>query len=165
MSEEVCFSCRRLKPGFHCDLCQNRVCKSCVEYLDEGTFSFLEVIPKELSHTRYCTSCYDLQVSPALETYNETIERAKGLFIFFVTQKKAIPLLKRSKEKIQISQCKDRDETILRLAFLAAQRGFNSVIEVEVTATKIRNAGYQKSSWSGSGYPAEINADKMKHFE
>ncbi len=109
-------------------------------------------------------SCFDSEVQPALENYRELIEQARSVFIFFTTQKKAIPLIKKSKEKVVVEACDDRDETILRLAFQAAQQGYNAVIETEVVAQKIRNEGYQKSVWRGVGVPAQVNAERMERY-
>ena len=50
---------------------------------------------------------------------------------------------------LTVKDCPDRDETIMRLAFFAAQRSSNAVIQVEVTAEKVRNGAYQTSKWSG----------------
>lgn len=138
------------------------MCKNCSQLLSDSTFSFLKTIPDILKHHRYCGACYDQQVAPALESYLEVMERAKQAFIFFTTQRKEAPILKREKEKIAILTCADRDELILRLAFFAAQAGHNAVIEVEVKSEKIRNGSYQTSQWSGSGIPATVDAERIE---
>jgi hypothetical protein len=164
VDSSVCLSCRRPKATVECEVCFEPVCKNCEKFLDASTFSFYEFIPEPLSHTHYCPSCYDAQVAPALESYEEIMERARGAYIFFETQKKQIPLLKRSKETLKVEACEDRDETILRLAFLAAEQGFNSVVEVKVISEKVRNEGYQKTRWSGVGVAAEVDVLKMARF-
>ena len=121
----------------------------------------MEKIAENLSHTLYCSVCYDREVLPALEEYNETLERAKSVFVFFTTQRKEIPLIRRSKIKVQVTGRPDRDETIFRLGFLAAKEGYNAITEVNVFAEKVRNAGYQTSTWQGSGIPAQVDAEKM----
>jgi len=129
--------------------------------LDESFFSFLKNIPDELKHGTYCGACYDQKIQPAKETYLETMRRAKNIIIF---DKKAtqIPLIERARFKVAIDDCSDRKETILRLAFLAAEQSYNAVIEVEISSKKIRNAGYQKSSWSGTGFLAQIRTEGLK---
>ncbi len=112
----------------------------------------------------YCSPCFQAKIEPALESYNEIVEKAKSVYIFFVTQRKAPPVLKKSKETIHIKECRDRDETILRLAFRAVEQGYNAVIEAEVSAKKIRNAGYQKSDWSGVGVAAEVRAETIARW-
>jgi hypothetical protein len=156
-----CISCRQPQATLRCDACEEPVCKKCVQTLAADTFSFLKKIPTELTHTTYCGLCYDKSVAPALESYNETMERAKDVFIFYKTQRKEIPLIRRSKEVFKVKDCIDRDETILRLAFFAAEQNYNAVIETEVLSDKVRNAGYQKSVWRGEGSPAQVDGGKI----
>lgn len=160
--EQVCVACRRPKASLNCGSCQESVCKNCAQFLDESTFSFLKEIPKELSHTYYCPMCHDSTVAPALDAYREVMDRAQQAYVFFITQRKPIPLLKKSKEKVSVKACEDRDETILRLAFFAAQEGYNAVTQVVVESEKIRNAGYEKSVWRGEGIPALVDAEKLE---
>ena len=162
MSKATCSSCYRPKATFSCDVCQEPLCKDCEEFLDESTFSFLREVPEILRHTHYCRVCYDQNVAQALESYNEILERARSVYFFFKTQKRQLPIVKRSKESVRVEACEDRDETILRLAFFAAEMGFNAVIEAEVTSEKIRNQSYQKSAWQGVGVPAEVDAIKLE---
>lgn len=164
MSEEICSVCRRPKAIRECELCEASLCKSCSLFLEGTTFSFLRKLPEVLSHTYYCGSCYDENIEPALTSYQETMELAKKAYFFFNTQKKAIPLLKKAKETLVVENCADRDEAILRLAFFAAQDGFNAVIEAEVISKKIRNEGYEKSSWRAVGVAALVDAEKMEKF-
>jgi hypothetical protein len=163
--EEVCITCRRPKVAHHCELCQSALCKKCTHLLKEGTFSFLETLSETLSHFYYCQTCYSQNVETALESYNETLELARKVYFFFTTQKRQPPILKKSKDKIEVSVCVDRDETILRLGFKAASAGFNAVIEAEVISVKLRNEAYQKSVWSGFGYPAMVDAARLERWE
>jgi hypothetical protein len=121
----------------------------------------METVPEALSHLCYCGACYDSEVLPIEREYQETIERANEVFVFFKTQRKEIPLIRRSKLQYRIDSCKDRDETIFRLAFFAARDGFNAIIETDVSSKKVRNAGYQTSVWSGSAIPASVDSEKM----
>jgi hypothetical protein len=121
----------------------------------------METVPEVLGHPVYCGACHDSEVLPLEEEYRETLERAKDVFVFFKTQRKEIPLTKRSKLQYRIEACKDRDETIFRLAFFAARDGFNAIIETEVSSRKVRNEGYQTSIWSGTAVPASVDAGKM----
>lgn len=157
-----CSSCRKPKAPFECQLCEAALCKNCVQQVSSETFQFLAEIPEALSHSSYCGPCYDETVAPKLEEYQEVLERAKEVFIFFKTQRKEIPLIKRSKEIKRVLSCTDRDETILRLAFFSAEAGYNALVECEVNAEKVRNGAYQKSNWSGSGVPAMVDAEKIE---
>jgi hypothetical protein len=161
MENAECSVCRKPKASLECNLCEDSVCKKCSHILDEKTFSFMEEIPEILTHSLYCSTCYDQEVAPALDTYNEIVERAKSVFVFFTTQRKEIPLIKRSRLVFEVKDRQDRDDTILRLGFLAAKENFNAITEVTVVASKVRNGGYQTSTWSGSGIPAMIDAEKL----
>lgn len=163
MSNEVCISCRKPKAALNCEICGEPVCKSCEMFLDASTFSFLKTIPEELSHSHYCAPCYDSKIMPEIEKYSEIMERAKSVYFFFTTQKmNLLPLLDRAKEGISVKNCADRDETILRLAFLAAQQNYNAIIMAEVKSAKVRDEGYQKSVWSGVGVPANVDAERIE---
>jgi hypothetical protein len=161
--ETLCISCRRPKASLSCGVCEEPTCKDCIHYLEPTAFSFLKVIPDDLKHDRFCTFCYEQKVAPALESYLEIMERAKGVYVFFTTQRKSFPLLKRSKDKVRVLDCPDRDETILRLAFLAAEQSYNALLDVDVTCEKIRTDNYQKSKWQGVGVPATVDAEKLEY--
>lgn len=164
MSENLCYACRRPKAAHTCEVCLEKFCKNCSQFLEASTFSFKKDLSAHLKHTHYCQACYEQEVEPALQEYHELMDQARGVYIFFTTQRKQIPLIKKSKEKVTVEGCEDRDETILRLAFQAAEQGYNAIIETEVVAQKVRNEGYQKSVWRGVGIPAEINAERMDRY-
>ena len=161
MNDTSCDSCRKPKSGFECEVCESSLCKNCAQILDSDEFAFLAEIPVALKHNTYCPHCYDEMVVPELDAYQEIMGRAQEVFVFFVTQRKEIPLIKRSRESFAINECIDRDQTILRLAFFAAQGGYNAVTEVEVISEKVRNGAYQTSKWRGTGVPAQIDAAKL----
>ncbi len=125
------------------------------------TFSFLKTIPENLAHSVYCNPCYDELVAPELDLYQETMQKAEGVFVFFTTQRNGIPMTRKSKEVFEVRDCIDRDEAILRLAFFAAQAGFNGLIECEVDYEKVRLGAYQTSKWHGTGVAAQVDADKI----
>jgi len=163
-TDSVCISCRKpaSKGSKSCGLCEEPVCKDCVQFLEASTFSFLSELPPELSHTYYCSNCYGTTVEPALTTYEETMVQARDVFIFFTTQKRAPTVIKKAIAPVRVDSCDDRDETILRMAFLAAQQGHNALLNTEVEVKKVRNAGYQKSDWRGVGTPATVDASKVE---
>lgn len=156
----ICSTCRQskssLKKGYQCGLCLNALCKQCVCPLSKDAFTYLKEVPAELSHTVYCDLCYNSTVAPAMEIYLETLKRAENLYVF-EKDTRHVPLIMRSKHKIRVENCADRKDTILRLAFLAAQEEFNAVTGVEVVCEKIRMHGYQTSRWSATGYASRID--------
>ncbi len=168
MPDQTCVSCRRPKASLHCESCQEPLCKDCKMFLREGTFSFLAKLPEELSHTNYCTACYTTQIEPALQSYEETMELARKAYFFFKTQKRTIPVLRRARFPIQIVDCADRDETILRLAFHAVSDGYNAIIEADVLSEKVRMGVYQTTRWKGTGVAAEadkVKLDRSEHYD
>jgi hypothetical protein len=162
MLEKMCFSCRRPKAVFLCELCQESICQDCARILEISTFSFLKKIPQDLSHTRYCQACFGLKVEPTIDSYNAIMSRAEELYVFFTSQKRQIPLIRRARSSVKVEACVDRNETLLRLAFFAAEQGFNAIIETEVTSKKIRNEGYQKTQWQGSAVPAQVDVERLE---
>ena len=161
MSGIECVSCGKPKAVLNCEVCEDALCKKCDQILAADAFSFLPKIADDLKHMHYCGSCYDSIVAPEMDAYQETMERAKSAFVFFTTQRKETPLIKKAREVFKVVGCIDRDETILRLAFFAAQQDYNAIIEVEVESEKVRNGAYQTSRWSGSGVAAQIDGKKV----
>lgn len=147
-----CVVCQKDKAPLQCGLCGSAVCKGCVHFI-EDRFSFLEKVPSELSHGAYCETCFTAHIEAALTDYEETMRRARDVSVYFKNQSKETRLMKRSKEIFRVADCPDRDETVLRLAFQAASRGYDVLIDVDVTSEKVRHGGYQTLKWSGTAVP------------
>jgi hypothetical protein len=162
MEAQTCSDCRKPKASQTCGVCEEAFCKKCSEMVSPGDFSFLSKTPEILTRKIYCHACYDREVLPEKERYDEILARAKMVFVFFKTQRKQIPLIRKSKIPIVVETCDDRDETILRLGFLAAEQNHNAIIEVDVNSKKLRNEGYQTSTWSGTAFPADVDGNKVE---
>ncbi len=134
-------------------------CKECTQFLDPDAFSFLEKIPEELRHVTYCQACYDAKVAQELDGYAQAVERAKQIFIFY-KKHDYLQIIRRSKKMLKVSECKDRKEVLLRLAFFAAQQSYNALINVELIPEKVIIAGYQTTNWTGTGFPADVKPEK-----
>ena len=161
-SDPSCCNCRSPRVQTHCELCQGALCKKCVQSPPKGAFAYWEECPEDLRFLNYCPSCYQEKVETAATQYEETLTRAKAAYVFFNSQKKAIPVLKKAKTKISIENQEDRDDTILKLAYRAAQDGYNALVECEVVSAKKRNEGFLHSVWSGSAYAASVDEEKME---
>lgn len=162
-----CISCQKNKALLKCGLCSEDVCKYCAIILPEPGFSFLAEIPLDLNHTVYCGPCYDQKVSDRWIEYQQAIEKAKNINVYLSNQGKETRLFKRTEELFHVKDCKDHDETLLRLAFFAVQAGFNTLIDVELTSVKVRENNYQTLVWSGVGRPtntAEKNIVRDRSF-
>lgn len=159
----ICSACLQakssLKNNLHCGICDVLLCKDCVHFHDDTFFSFLKEIPVDLSHKVYCLPCYDQKVEPAKAPYLEVKEKAKDVYVFF--KKHNVPLIRRSKNFVNVENCPDREEILLRLAFFAAEQSFNALVEVNLIPEKRVINGYQSLYWSGKAYPAEIRVSSL----
>lgn len=157
----VCISCGKSKAYLKCGLCSNQICKKCTRFLEEGTFSYLRRIPQDLMHTTYCEPCFENSVSSELSKYQELIEAAKEIRIFYNDQRRETRLVPRLEDPYTVQDCSDEQEVLMRMAFWAAQAGFNSVIDVEVVGKKNKIPGSQRMIWSGSGLPAQVDFARL----
>lgn len=151
-----CCICQKPKTTLVCGVCQQDVCKSCTVFLENDQFSFLESKPDFLKSAAFCSACYTEKVAPELAKYEETMEAAKSILVFEITQGKETRLLKRKEPKITVIECPDKNETILRLAFLAVQKGFNAIIDVDLKYKKVKEGKYQHTIYSATAIPANV---------
>ena len=119
-------------------------------------------VPDILKHEQYCSPCYTQYVLPALSMYNDVMSRAKNVFVIDKPRRRPLPKLAQAKEPLCIEDCDDEQEVLLRLAFQAAELGYNSVIKVNVSGKKVRNGGYQKMIWKATGYPAQLDGVRLE---
>lgn len=159
--ENSCCSCFKPKATLQCGICESAVCKKCAQFLEEDSFSFLTKVPKDLAHSVYCLQCFDAKVAPELEAYNDTMEKAKDIAIYYKDQSKETRLISRKELPVEVVDCADKEEAILRLAFFAAQGSFNGLIDVDMTSKKIREGAYQTQKWSGTAIPAHIDPKRL----
>ena len=102
MSTQECVSCGKPKATLNCEVCGDAVCKKCEQLLPGNTFSFLPEVPEDLKHTHYCNNCHDSVVAPELDRYQEVMEQAKGVYVFFTSQKKLPPYTSKEKESFKV---------------------------------------------------------------
>lgn len=159
--EKSCGSCFKGNANLECGHCKNDVCKKCAQFFAENRFSFQPNLPKELTHTVYCPQCFETVVSAFQSDYEVTMEAAKQVFVFFKEQGKETRLMSRKAAPISVPKCDDREETIMRLAFLAAKENFNAIIDVNVTSEKVKTNGYQTLTWQGTAVPTNVDPAKM----
>ena len=156
-----CCICQKAKTTLVCGVCQQDVCKSCTVFLEADQFSFLQTKPDFLNHSAFCSACYTEKISPEMTRYEETMEAAKNIIVFEISQGKETRLIKRKEAKLIVPECADRSETMLRLAFLAVQKGFNAIIDVDLKSKKVRDGTYQHTMWSGTAIPANVTDRKL----
>lgn len=161
MSATVCASCKSPKVAHECGICQIPLCKKCEQRLEKNPFPFLPKVPDELKHRSYCAPCYFAKVEPVQSQYNRDIEKARQVFIFIKAKSEETRLLSRSEKPLRVIDCEDQKETVMRLAYQASQAGYNAVIDVVVEPKKVRNHGYQTSTWQGVGVPTMVDAERL----
>lgn len=161
MGKAVCSTCFKPKATLSCGLCTADICKYCARFLDADSFEFLVERPGFLQHDTFCNPCFESEVSAKLNDYNDTLARAKDVQVFTKDQYKETRFLKRDEDPIVIDDCEDRDLLTLRLAFQAAEKGYDGLVDVQLESRKVRNGSYQSSRWSGSGIPTNINTGKL----
>lgn len=161
VEKTLCSSCRRRPAVRECGRCSSALCKPCVQFLDAETFSFYKAVPPELSHAAYCDACFASTVEPARDELAEDLKRAEDIVVFTVNQRRHLTMTV-SKERLEVKNCVDRDEVFLRLAYFALKSGHNSLVQVDVQSTKVRDGAYQTSLWHGTGYAAEVDLGKLE---
>lgn len=117
--------------------------------------------PDFLNHSAFCSTCYTEKVSPELAQYEALVEAAKNILVFEITQGKETRLMKRKEAKVTVTDCPDRNETMLRLAFQAAEKGFNAIIDVDIKPKKVKEGKYQHTIYSGTAIPANVTDNKL----
>lgn len=153
----LCKTCKKPKANFSCGLCEEPICKSCAQFLTEGTFSFLKKIPKELTFSTYCTNCFDDKVATPLADYEANMEKAKEVMVFTKAQTKQTGHLTRKEEPYSVENVEDEQESIMRLAFFAAQDGFNCLLDVNIKNKKIIVGSHKKTVFSATAIPITID--------
>jgi hypothetical protein len=159
----VCKTCRKPKAPYICGLCQENLCKSCSQFVNDA-FSFLKKVPSDLTHSVYCSQCFDEKVSAPLSDYKEMMERAKNVMMFLKDQSKRTGHIKRREDPLKVEDCEDEDETVLRLAFFAAQEGFNCLLDVQVSHKKIIVGSHKKTIFSGTAIPVTIDPKAVREY-
>ncbi len=160
-SAVTCTSCSKPKAHLQCGICGSSLCKKCTQFLEEDTFAYLRRIPQDLMHTTYCEACFENVVSGELTKYQGLMAAAKEIRIFYNDQRRETRLVPRLEDPYSVQDCADEQEVLMRLAFWAAQAGFNSMLDVEVISKKNKVPGSQRMIWSGTGLPAQVDFDRL----
>ena len=162
MEAKECIVCRRPKLNHECGVCLGGICKKCAVTLEKDSFSFLATVPTELSHKYYCGPCYDEKVAPELQSYTQTMARMRRVIVFMKGQGEETRLMNRKEKPIRVDSCEDKEETLLRLAFIAVRSNCNGLLDVEINPRKVKNAGYSTTLWTGVAIPTHLDE---KRFE
>jgi hypothetical protein len=163
MSEvQNCASCGAVKASFNCGLCQKNLCKNCVQEVDSHAFSFFSKIPEELKKGNICPTCFEDKILPHKKRFDELLEKANDIYFLTKSYKGYVRVHNKHSKRVIVADCDDRRETIVRLAFFAAELGFNAIIDSEVESKKVRMGKYQSTRWYGSALPAKIDGEQLE---
>ena len=157
MSE--CVACQKPKAPLACTLCAAALCKACAQFTDELTFTF--AVDQPAAGT-YCPGCFDREVAPKIAEYEDVLSRARDVNVFYRTQGKESRFIRRIEKPIQVEECDDKDETVLRLAFLAARAGCNALVDVDLDSRKVIHGKWQTSKWRGTAVPAKVDPETLR---
>jgi uncharacterized protein YbjQ (UPF0145 family) len=159
---ESCSFCEAKNAVKSCGICEKKVCKKCVVSLDRYYFSLKETVDPILTHGNYCSTCYDSFVLLEKIKYDELSMSAHEIYYLSKDYPGHVRVFQRHTKRVVVKESNDRRETILRLAYMAAELKFNAIIEAEVSSSKTRTGGYQSLIWKGSAMPAKIDAAQLE---
>ena len=101
-------------------------------------------------------------MAPVVDAYEENVARAKEINIFYKSQGKETRFIRRTEKLLRVDECLDRSEAIMKLAYMAATSGYNTLVDVEVEPRKIRNGGWQSSRWAGRAVPTQVEEEQLQ---
>lgn len=90
------------------------------------------------------------------------MSRARQVLVIDKPRRMPLPLIKKSKQLLTVRDCTDREEALMRLAFQAAELGFNAIIKVEMEYQKVRVREYQHTLWHVTGFPADLDPIRLE---
>lgn len=161
MERSTCVICNKNKTALRCESCGDVSCKNCVEFIDEDHFAMVALLPEDLKNKTFCLNCYHQGVGERVSRYTAMAEQAKKVDIFSKTQTKETRRIKRIEAPIQVAECEDRDLALMSLAFLSVEKGFNTIVDVEVKSKKLgEGKSYKKVVWTASGIPVDPSIKK-----
>jgi hypothetical protein len=140
-----------------CGLCGCDLCKACAQSISETDLSFAPSVPEALTHAFYCSSCFDEKIHPELAEYETTLERAKEILVFMKDQGKETRLIKRKEAPLKSADCDDFQDAVMQLAFMAASRGHNAIVDVDINGRKVKDGSYQTTKYTGTAIPVSID--------
>lgn len=158
----LCKTCKKPKAPYQCGLCEDHICKNCAQFLGEEAFDFLAKVPAELKHQCYCYNCFDDKVSGPLNEYNGMMEQAKEIIIYGKDQTRLTRFLKRKEDPYKVDDCVDREQAVMKMAFMAVQNKFNCLIDVDLVKKLATVGTYKKAVWSGTAVPITIDPNAIR---
>ncbi|MFN3696374.1 MAG: hypothetical protein ACK4VO_02940 [Pseudobdellovibrio sp.] len=161
MEKTVCPFCQKSKNLQSCEACHEIVCKNCAQFVSEATFKFSQTLLQKKFHQVYCPTCFNNEVADHVNQYENTVEKAKEIAVFDISQSKETRLIKRLEKAFKLENETDEEDAIMKLAYLAAEKGFNAIIDVDIKPTKVRDGSYQTTIYTCTAIPAQVTDRKL----
>lgn len=161
MQKTTCPFCQKSKNLQSCESCHETVCKNCAQFISEETFKYSQTLLNKKFHQVYCPTCFNNEVADDLSKYESLVEQAKEVAVFDISQSKETRLIKRLEKPFKLENETDRDDATMKLAYLAAEKGFNSIIDVDIRGTKVRDGSYQTTIYTCTAIPAQVSDRKL----
>ena len=155
MGKLECQTCLSQKTALKCSECSEATCKSCSYFIDDTVFDFTDLLPENIKDQIFCTPCYHKIADPVLEKYKDCLEAAKDVNVYGAKQGHETGLIKRLEKPILVKDCSGREEALMRLAFFAAQKGYDTLVDVDIKPNKVGKGTYKKLIWNGVGTPVD----------
>ena len=132
-----------------------------MQFIDEDFFEMQSLLPEDLRNKTFCLNCFNQGIDERISRYRDIVEMAKNVDIFNKTQTKETRRIKRIEDPIRVENCDDRQEAVMRLAFIAADKGFKTIVDVDITSKKVgEGKSYKKLVWKGVAVPVDPSIKK-----
>ncbi len=150
--------CRLPRADRACDGCSEHLCRTCSIIISpEEDFCF-EIEPtRKPTGSTFCGLCEDRILNPLREKYAETLAAARQVNVIPKAYRGRVTIIKKGTHILVTGPWADTKQAELALAFLAARKGFNAIINTQVVSKKVRNFGYQRTEYNATALPADIN--------
>ncbi len=156
MTKKTCGSCFKNKTSLRCSDCEDLSCKSCSIFVDEYEFEYMAQFSQDLLDKVFCPSCYNQKVSDQIQKYNEALVLAKNINVYDKDQGSETGIIKKIEKPIHVKDCEGEKEALMKLAFLAAMKGYDTIIDTHLVAEKVSRGGkYRTHLWRGSAVPVD----------
>lgn len=159
---ESCELCQAPKATKTCSECERHVCKNCVEFLEQDKFRFHPAPPSFVGKGVFCTDCYESLVRPEVEKYDEVQARSELVKFVRNSFRGYIPTFRKAKFPVEVKDEAGRGQALLKLKFLCAWEGYDTVINMEVEHSKTRNHGWESKVWAARGTFVDLDHAKFR---
>ena len=156
-----CLICNSKKTALRCESCGDPSCKDCSFFIDEDSFELIQVLPESLQNKTFCSNCYNQHIGAQMDRYTQIMSQAKEVDVYSHKQSAETRLIKRVESPLKVRDYGDRETALMALAFMAAEKGFGTLVDVVIKSEKIGpGKSYKKLIWHGVGTPVDPSIKK-----